>query len=205
MGLTLLILAAASTWKSGENANRTGNVLFWLEAILLGVFALVGSIDWKWQGIPAGAYRWELIPLLLLPAMDSEQSETKGSWKVGIGTFLIPTLFALLAAGQLPSIQADGFRKLAQSIGVPGLSGRMDAIAACAMTLGLFAALSRGMSAGIEGIEGKKRGIAIIVLTAVGGIAVFTGIKILKIFVMWTVVCYLTNFSMKQKKGEKGG
>lgn len=69
VGLTLLILAAASTWKSGENANRTGNVLFWLEAILLGVFALVGSIDWTWQGIPAGAYRWELIPLLLLPAM----------------------------------------------------------------------------------------------------------------------------------------
>lgn len=54
IGLTLLLLAAASTWKSGENANRTGNVIFWLEAILLGMFALAGLKDWKWQGVPAG-------------------------------------------------------------------------------------------------------------------------------------------------------
>ena len=49
IGLTLLLFAAASTWKSGENANRTGNVIFWLEAILLGMFALAGLKDWKWQ------------------------------------------------------------------------------------------------------------------------------------------------------------
>lgn len=203
VGLTLLVLAAASTWKSGENANRTGNVLFWLEAILLGVYALAGLKDWKWQGTPAGAYRWELIPLLLLPVLNGNQTEAKDSWKVGIGTFLIPTVFALLAAGQLPGIQADGFRKLAQSVGVPGLSGRMDAIAACAITLGFFGALSRGMSVGTAGLEGKKRGIALIVLTAVGGITAFARVNVLKILVLWTVVCYLTNFSAKQKKVEK--
>ena len=96
IGLTLLLLAAASTWKSGENANRTGNVIFWLEAILLGMFALAGLKDWKWQGVPAGGYRWELIPLLLLPTLGGEQTDGKDGWKIGIGTFLIPTVFALL-------------------------------------------------------------------------------------------------------------
>lgn len=208
VGLTLLALAAVSTWKSDENANRTGNVLFWLEAILLVVFALAGLKDWTWQGVPTGTFRRELIPLLLLPVLNGNQTEAKDSWKVGIGTFLIPTVFALLAAGQLPGIQADVFRKLAQSVGVPGLSGRMDAIAACAMTLGFFGALSRGMSVGVEGLEEKKRGIALIILTAVGAIAAFMRVNALGILVLWTVVCYLTNFSAKQKKSkklEKGG
>lgn len=203
IGLTLLLLAAASTWKSGENANRTGNVIFWLEAILLGMFALAGLKDWKWQGVPAGGYRWELIPLLLLPTLGGEQTDGKDGWKIGIGTFLIPTVFALLATGQMPGIQSDGFRKLAQSVGVPGLSGRMDAVAACAMTLGFFAAMSRGISVGIEGLEGKRRGTAIIVLTAVGAIVAFTQLNAVKILVLWTLVCYMTNFPAKQKKVEK--
>ena len=203
IGLTLLLLAAASTWKSGENANRTGNVIFWLEAILLGMFALAGLKDWKWQGVPAGGYRWELILLLLLPTLGGEQTDGKGGWKIGIGTFLIPTVFALLATGQMPGIQSDGFRKLAQSVGVPGLSGRIDAVAACAMTLGFFAALSRGISVGIEGLEGKRRGTATIVLTAVGAIAAFTQLNAVKILVLWTLVCYMTNFPAKQKKVEK--
>lgn len=203
IGLTLLLLAAASTWKSGENANRTGNVIFWLEAILLGMFALAGLKDWKWQGVPTGGYRWELIPLLLLPTLGGEQTDGKDGWKIGIGTFLIPTVFALLATGQMPGIQSDGFRKLAQSVGVPGLSGRMDAVAACTMTLGFFAAMSRGISVGIEGLEGKRRGTAIIVLTAVGAIVAFTQLNAVKILVLWTLVCYMTNFPAKQKKVEK--
>ena len=103
----------------------------------------------------------------------------------------------------MPGIQSDGFRKLAQSVGVPGLSGRMDAVAACAMTLGFFAAMSREISVGIEGLEGKRRGTAIIVLTVVGAIVAFTQLNAVKILVLWTLVRYMTNFPAKQKKVEK--
>ena len=51
--------------------------------------------------------------------------------------------------------------------------------------------------------EGKRRGTAIIVLTAVGAIAAFTQLNAVKILVLWTLVCYMTNFLAKQKKVEK--
>lgn len=209
--LTLLLLAAWAVSGGKERAARTGCVLIWPLALLLGAVLLSGIPDVELKNLRLS---WQmpdahLITVMLLPALYSP-GERKRSGRLLLGLLLFALLTSVVTAGVLSPSVSSGMHspvyELSRSLSLFGVAERFESLVAAAMTLGYFSLMTYLLSARETAWKGKRQtwGIAV-----AGGVLFLSGLRIdsrllavgsIMLWVVLPVLCHWKNNFKKSKK-----
>lgn len=147
--LILLALAAWSANKGAQAAARVGCVLFWLVlGVYLAVLALgTGEVKAQWLRPVQTATPWQAVTLLLISAGAVLTVGREDKWKVNL---LLPAVLwnvaAVVVVGVLSPGRADmlpdPLYTTVQSLRLPGIAQRFEALLSAGMTVGWFALMT---------------------------------------------------------------
>ena len=209
--LTLLLLAALAA-TDGVRAVRTGCVLLWPVAILLGAVLLSGipeislrNISPIWQ-VPSA----HLITAALIPAMSAGEGR-KGNSRLLWGAAIFALLTAVITTGVLTAVVVKGERapiyELSRSLSLFGVGKRLESLIAAAMTMGYYVAVTYLICGGRIAEENPK---PVWGMAALSGILICSGLRVdsrllaLGSVLIWVVLPLSTVIKKDFKKGKKG-
>ncbi len=205
----ILLAAAAYTAMDPKRAARVGCTLLGPVVVLLGAVLLSGVSEIKlsnlkpvWNMPDAG-----LITILLIPCL---AAGTTGKGKGG--KFLWLYAFALavsvvtsgVLSAKVSAAAVSGVYELSRSVSLFGVAERFESLAAAAMTLGFFGAMSYLLA-----VPGRGKG-TVWVETAAGGALYLCGLQLdsraaaVGSLLLWLVLPVTAELKKLSKKKEKG-
>lgn len=207
------VLLALAAWACGSDgrAVRSGCVLLWPVALLLGAVLLSGVGDLQWEHL---APTWQmpdawLIPVALLPALGRGGSPGRKFWW-GMAGYVLAV--AVVTAGVLSpegSAQAASpIYALSRSIRLLGIAARFESLVAVAMTCGYFVTAAYLLTNGGRGTQKGWTwgGAALTAVLLLAGVRLDSRLAAVGSALLWALLPALVRWwKKKSKKLEKRG
>ena len=205
--LILLVLSALSAAKGEENCARTGSVLLWIIAFLLGAVLISGIKEIEWQNLKP---QWRMQTaylsfVMLLPAMGTGMGTAKRNSLLIYGLLVSLVTTGFMSMPLIEKMHAP-FYKMSESISFLGVGKRFESLAAVGMTLGYFALVSyllRVMAKAWEMGKSQRRSVWISAvfcgLVFVSGMRLNSRLLTLGTLVIWVAIPALEIISKKPK------
>ena len=214
--LILLALAAWSTQKGAQAAARVGCVLFW---VVLGIYLTVlalgtGEVRPAWLKPAAATMPWPAAVLLLVPAGAARWLRNGEGWQRKLW---IPSAFLILGAVVVAGVLSTGLAgriedpmyMAVQSLAIPGVMQRFEALVSAGMTVGWFALLTLLLSMAAAALEVLKPAWgrrSVWVTAAIAGMGLLCKmhitwhVAVILATVFWVAIPILTQGLDRQKK-----
>lgn len=166
--LTLLALGVFASLDGGSYAAWCATALFWLLLILYGVILFSGLSEWKLKNFTpeSGMVSWELLLVLLLPAVVGMLPGERAGFRGIAGVALTAVLLSLWTIGTLTRGVAEQVSwplyESVKGMNLFGVAERYEAFVSVTATMGyfiLFSLLFSGIGTQAEeipGLGGKK-------------------------------------------------
>lgn len=141
--LILLALAAASAAKGKESCARSGSILLWIVAFLLGAILVsaVPQIEWNNLGPQWKMQTAYLVVVMLIPAMGIGMGKTKKKSLLLCAVLVSVVTSGVMSMNLIEQMRAP-YYEMSESISFLGIGRRFEALTAVGMTLGYYALLS---------------------------------------------------------------
>lgn len=171
VALSLLTMAAAGALSGEERSARSGNILRYFIAALVGAVLLSGLKDIRPENLKP---RWQMgsadvILVFLIPAVIATESGSGSGIRSKIRVVLLAAATAAIGSGVLSlretvKLQAP-FYELSRSASVFSVAKRFESLAACGMTLGFYAVVNFLLNRAVVQWKGENRSRAVIGLS----------------------------------------